>query len=51
MVSSMGGKILSLDEKAYDANSNKIRDTDLNRFLPQFADVSTLGKYSRLYII
>ncbi|WHR57978.1 TonB-dependent siderophore receptor [Acinetobacter haemolyticus] len=33
----MGGKILSLDEKAYDAAANKIRDTDLNRFLPQFA--------------
>ncbi|WP_109441358.1 TonB-dependent siderophore receptor [Acinetobacter haemolyticus] len=33
----MGGKIISLDEKAYDAAANKIRDTDLNRFLPQFA--------------
>ena len=33
----MGGKILSLDEKAYDAAANKIRDSDLNRFLPQFA--------------
>ena len=33
----MGGKILSLDEKAYDASANKIRDTNLNRFLPQFA--------------
>ncbi|QBQ16247.1 TonB-dependent siderophore receptor [Acinetobacter haemolyticus] len=33
----MGGKILSLDEKAYDAAANKIRDTDLNRFLPHFA--------------
>ncbi len=33
----MGGKILSLDEKAYDAAANKIRDTDLNRFLPQLA--------------
>ncbi|OEY94999.1 TonB-dependent receptor [Acinetobacter proteolyticus] len=32
-----GGKLLHLNEDAYDAEANKIRDTNFNRFLPQFA--------------
>ncbi|MCU4579851.1 TonB-dependent siderophore receptor [Acinetobacter gyllenbergii] len=32
-----GGKLLHLNEDAYDAEGNKIRDTNFNRFLPQFA--------------
>nr|WP_277606301.1 TonB-dependent siderophore receptor [Acinetobacter sp. NIPH 2699] len=45
----MGGKILSLDEKAYDAEANKIRDTDLNRFLPQFALMFQPWENTHLY--
>ncbi|MCH7329510.1 TonB-dependent siderophore receptor [Acinetobacter modestus] len=33
----VGGKLLHLNESAYDANANNIRDTNFNRFLPQFA--------------
>ncbi|MCY6411072.1 TonB-dependent siderophore receptor [Acinetobacter sp. VNH17] len=33
----VGGKLLHLNENAYDADSNNIRDTSFNRFLPQFA--------------
>ena len=32
-----GGKLLHLNEDAYNASGNNIRDTNLNRFLPQFA--------------
>nr|WP_277606551.1 TonB-dependent siderophore receptor [Acinetobacter higginsii] len=32
-----GGKLLHLNEDAYDAEGHKIRDTNFNRFLPQFA--------------
>ncbi|MCH7393462.1 TonB-dependent siderophore receptor [Acinetobacter dispersus] len=32
-----GGKLLHLNEDAYDATGNLIRDTNFNRFLPQFA--------------
>ena len=32
-----GGKLLHLNEDAYDAEAHKIRDTNFNRFLPQFA--------------
>ncbi|WP_343620433.1 TonB-dependent siderophore receptor [Acinetobacter proteolyticus] len=32
-----GGKLLHLNEDAYDAENKKIRDTNFNRFLPQFA--------------
>ncbi|MCH7313083.1 TonB-dependent siderophore receptor [Acinetobacter sp. ANC 3882] len=32
-----GGKLLHLNEDAYDAIGNRIRDTNFNRFLPQFA--------------
>ncbi|QNH52657.1 TonB-dependent siderophore receptor [Acinetobacter venetianus] len=45
----MGGKILSLDEKAYDAAANKIRDTDLNRFLPQFAVMYQFSENTNVY--
>ena len=33
----VGGKLLHLNESAYDANANNIRDINFNRFLPQFA--------------
>ncbi|ENU26425.1 TonB-dependent siderophore receptor [Acinetobacter modestus] len=33
----VGGKLLHLNESAYDASGNNIRDTNFNRFLPQFA--------------
>ncbi|KXZ69631.1 TonB-dependent siderophore receptor [Acinetobacter venetianus] len=45
----MGGKILSLDEKAYDATANKIRDTNLNRFLPQFAVMYRFSENTNIY--
>ena len=32
-----GGKLLHLNEDAYNASGNNIRDTNFNRFLPQFA--------------
>lgn len=32
-----GGKLLHLNEDAYDATGDRIRDTNFNRFLPQFA--------------
>lgn len=32
-----GGKLLHLNEDAYDVDGNNIRDTNFNRFLPQFA--------------
>ncbi len=33
----IGGKWIELDEQAYDADRVKVRDTDLGKFLPQFA--------------
>jgi iron complex outermembrane receptor protein len=33
----IGGKWIELDEQAYDADRVKVRDTDLAKFLPQFA--------------
>ncbi|MHA3098155.1 TonB-dependent siderophore receptor [Acinetobacter brisouii] len=33
----LGGKLLHLNENAYAADSNNIRDTNFNRFLPQLA--------------
>jgi len=33
----VGGKLLHLDENAYVADGSNIRETNLNRFLPQFA--------------
>jgi iron complex outermembrane receptor protein len=33
----LGGKLLHLDENAYAADGSNIRETNLNRFLPQFA--------------
>lgn len=45
----VGGKLLHLDEKAYDAEANRIRDTDLNRFLPQFALMFRPWENTHLY--
>lgn len=33
----LGGKLIHLDEQAYDPNGQQSRDTDLNKFLPQLA--------------
>ncbi|WP_277559686.1 TonB-dependent siderophore receptor [Acinetobacter beijerinckii] len=33
----VGGKWIELDEQAYDEDQVKVRDTDLGKFLPQFA--------------
>ncbi|MBP8005681.1 MAG: TonB-dependent siderophore receptor [Acinetobacter sp.] len=46
----VGGKLLHLDEKAYDAEANNIRDTDLNRFLPQFALMYQPWENTHLYV-
>ncbi|MDR7015528.1 TonB-dependent siderophore receptor [Acinetobacter sp. 3657] len=45
----VGGKLLHLDEKAYDAEANTIRNTDLNRFLPQFALMFQPWENTHLY--
>lgn len=45
----VGGKLLHLNEKAFDAEGNTIRDTDLNRFLPQFAVMYQPLEHTHLY--
>ncbi|RZF54615.1 TonB-dependent siderophore receptor [Acinetobacter halotolerans] len=45
----MGGKLLHLNEKAYDVEGHNIRDTDLNRFLPQFALMYQPWENTHLY--
>ncbi|GAB02913.1 MULTISPECIES: TonB-dependent siderophore receptor [Acinetobacter] len=45
----VGGKLLHLNEKAFDAEGSTIRDTDLNRFLPQFAVMYQPWEHTHLY--
>ncbi|MFM2332440.1 MAG: hypothetical protein RIQ74_1266 [Pseudomonadota bacterium] len=45
----VGGKLLHLNESAYDANANNIRDTNFNRFLPQFAVMYQPWEKTHLY--
>ena len=45
----VGGKLLHVNESAYNANGNNIRDTDLNRFLPQLALMYQPGEHTHLY--
>ncbi|MFI7905363.1 TonB-dependent receptor domain-containing protein, partial [Acinetobacter baumannii] len=33
----LGGKLIHLDEQAYNSDGQQSRDTDLNKFLPQLA--------------
>ena len=45
----LGGKLLHINESAYNANGNNIRDTDLTRFLPQLALMYQPGENTHLY--
>ncbi|AYA68847.1 TonB-dependent siderophore receptor [Acinetobacter sp. WCHA55] len=45
----LGGKLLHLNESAYAADGNSIRDTDFNRFLPQFALMYQPWQNTHLY--
>ena len=45
----LGGKLLHLNESAYAADGNSIRDTDFNRFLPQLALMYQPGQNTHLY--
>lgn len=45
----VGGKLLHVNESAYNANGNNIRDTDLTRFLPQLALMYQPGEHTHLY--
>lgn len=45
-----GGKLLHLNESAYDANANNIRDTNFNRFLPQFAVMYQPWEKTHVYV-
>ena len=45
----LGGKLLHLNESAYAADSNSIRDTDFNRFLPQLALMYQPWERTHLY--
>ena len=44
-----GGKLLHLNEDAYNASGNNIRDTNFNRFLPQFAVMYQPWEKTHLY--
>jgi len=44
-----GGKLLHLDENAYQADGQRIRKTDFNRFLPQFAVMYQPWERTHLY--
>lgn len=46
----LGGKLLHLNESAYDENANSIRDTNFNRFLPQFAVMYRPWEQTHLYV-
>lgn len=46
----VGGKLLHLNENAYDENANSIRDTSFNRFLPQFAVMYKPWEQTHLYV-
>ncbi|MEG0650712.1 MAG: TonB-dependent siderophore receptor [Acinetobacter sp.] len=45
----MGGKLLHLNESAYAADSTNTRDTNFNRFLPQFAVMYQPLEHTHLY--
>lgn len=45
----VGGKLLHLNESAYAADGNSIRDTDFNRFLPQLALMYQPWERTHLY--
>ena len=45
----LGGKLLHLNESAYAADGNSIRDTDFNRFLPQIALMYQPWQNTHLY--
>ncbi len=45
----LGGKLLHVNESAYNAKGNNIRDTDLTRFLPQLALMYQPGENTHLY--
>ena len=45
----LGGKLLHLNESAYAADGNTIRDTDFNRFLPQLALMYQPWQNTHLY--
>lgn len=45
----LGGKLLHLNESAYSADGNSIRDTDFNRFLPQLALMYQPWQNTHLY--
>lgn len=44
-----GGKLLHINESAYDPSGEKNRDTDFNRFLPQFAVMYQPWEQTHLY--
>ena len=46
----LGGKLLHLNESAYAANGNSLRDTDFNRFLPQLALMYQPWQNTHLYV-
>ena len=45
----LGGKLLHLNESAYAADGNSMRDTDFNRFLPQLALMYQPWQNTHLY--
>lgn len=45
----LGGKLIHLDEQAYDPNGQQSRDTDLNKFLPQLALMYSPTTTTNLY--
>ena len=45
----LGGKLLHLNESAYAADGNSLRDTDFNRFLPQIALMYQPWQNTHLY--
>ena len=46
----VGGKLLHLNENAYDADGNNIRDTHFNRFLPQLALMYQPWEHTHVYV-
>lgn len=45
----LGGKLIHLDERAYDPDGQQSRDTDLNKFLPQLALMYSPTATTNLY--
>ncbi|WP_420001070.1 TonB-dependent siderophore receptor [Acinetobacter sp. LF10] len=46
----VGGKLLHLNEDAYNAEGSNIRKTNFNRFLPQFAVMYQLWEMAHVYV-